>query len=124
MRERERERDRDEIFLRRIFNSSHSEEENMEILKEKRPTLDEKLENAIDSKAKVLYCSTKKSTSFNKLMKQKLQLLDSTENPSPYIVKLCEAIKTIPSTPVEAEGAFLLPDCSSQSLEISRVIKV
>ncbi|GFX14966.1 hypothetical protein TNCV_4897341 [Trichonephila clavipes] len=28
-------------------------------------TLDEKLEKAIDSKIKVLYCSTKKSTSFN-----------------------------------------------------------
>ncbi|GFX86202.1 uncharacterized protein TNCV_2560841 [Trichonephila clavipes] len=42
-----------------ISNSSHSEEESMEILKEK-PLTDEKLEKAIYSKTKVLYCSTKK----------------------------------------------------------------
>ncbi|GFY10140.1 hypothetical protein TNCV_360071 [Trichonephila clavipes] len=35
-------------------------------------TLDEKLEKAIDSKTKVLYCSTKESTSFNKVMKQEI----------------------------------------------------
>ncbi|GFU96062.1 uncharacterized protein TNCV_3776021 [Trichonephila clavipes] len=44
-----------------ISNSSHSEEESIEILKEKPLTLDEKkLEKAIYSKTKVLYCSTKK----------------------------------------------------------------
>ncbi|GFW61209.1 DUF1758 domain-containing protein [Trichonephila clavipes] len=89
-----------------IFNSSHSEEESMEILKEKPLTLDEKLEKAIYSKTKVLYCSTKKSTSFNKIMKQEMQLFDSTENPSPNIIKLCDALKTIPPTSVEAERAF------------------
>ncbi|GFX06843.1 uncharacterized protein TNCV_1201581 [Trichonephila clavipes] len=43
-----------------ISISSHSEKESMEILKEKPLTLDEKLEKAIYSKTKVLYCSTKK----------------------------------------------------------------
>ncbi|GFT65378.1 uncharacterized protein TNCV_1069271 [Trichonephila clavipes] len=43
-----------------ISNSSHSEEESIEILKEKPLTLEEKLETAIYSKTKVLYCSTKK----------------------------------------------------------------
>ncbi|GFS89091.1 uncharacterized protein TNCV_1258471 [Trichonephila clavipes] len=89
-----------------ISNSSHSEEESIEILKEKPLTLDEKLEKAIYSKTKVLYCSTKKSTSFNKIMKQEMQLFDSTENPSSNIIKLCDALKTIPPTSVEAERAF------------------
>ncbi|GFX28100.1 uncharacterized protein TNCV_424271 [Trichonephila clavipes] len=87
-----------------IYNSSHSEE-SIEILKEKPLTLDEKLEKAIYSKTKVLYCTTKKRTSFNKIMKQEMQLFDSTENPSPNI-KLCDALKTIPPTSVEAERAF------------------
>ncbi|GFT71633.1 BED-type domain-containing protein [Trichonephila clavipes] len=89
-----------------ISKSSHSEEESIEILKEKPLTLEEKLEKAIYSKTKVLYCSTKKSTSFNKIMKQEMQLFDSTENPSPNIIKLCDALKTIPSTSVEAERSF------------------
>ncbi|GFX63328.1 uncharacterized protein TNCV_3619311 [Trichonephila clavipes] len=64
-----------------ISNSSHSEEESIEILKEKPLTLYEKLEKAIYSKTKVLYCSTKNSTIFNKIMKQEMQLFDSTESP-------------------------------------------
>ncbi|GFW81183.1 uncharacterized protein TNCV_4805511 [Trichonephila clavipes] len=120
MTERER---RTRLFCKEeewISNSSHSEEESMEILKEKPLMLDakKKLEKAINSKTKVLYCSTKKSTSFNKIKKREMQLFDSTENPSPYIEKLCEALKTIPPTSFEAERAFLLPDCSSQSLEL------
>ncbi|GFV66708.1 uncharacterized protein TNCV_3319381 [Trichonephila clavipes] len=87
-----------------ISNSSHSEE-SIEILKEKPLTLDEKLEKAIYSKTKVLYCSTKKSTSFNKIMKQEMQF-DSTENPSPNIIKLCDDLKTIHPTSAEAERAF------------------
>ncbi|GFS82335.1 uncharacterized protein TNCV_3340501 [Trichonephila clavipes] len=47
-----------------ISNSSHSEEESIEILKEKPLTLDEKLDKAIYSKTKVLYCSTKKKYQF------------------------------------------------------------
>ncbi|GFX82616.1 uncharacterized protein TNCV_1192911 [Trichonephila clavipes] len=70
-----------------ISNSSHSKEESMEILKERPLTLDEKLEKTTNSKTQVLYCSTKKSTSFNKIMKQKMQLFDSIENPSPNIIK-------------------------------------
>ncbi|GFW79528.1 hypothetical protein TNCV_128331 [Trichonephila clavipes] len=35
-----------------------------------------------------------------------MQLFDSTENPSPNIKKLCEALKTTPPTSVEAERAF------------------
>ncbi|GFW36145.1 hypothetical protein TNCV_4930071 [Trichonephila clavipes] len=35
-----------------------------------------------------------------------MQLFDSTENPSPNILKLCDALKTIPPTTVEAERAF------------------
>ncbi|GFU97455.1 uncharacterized protein TNCV_1913101 [Trichonephila clavipes] len=102
-----------------ISNSSHSEEESIEILKEKPLTLDEKLEKAIYSKTKVLYCSTKKSTSFNKIMKQEMQLFDSTENPSPNIIKLCDALKTIPPTSVvKPREHFLLLDCSLQSLEL------
>ncbi|GFW77924.1 uncharacterized protein TNCV_3911341 [Trichonephila clavipes] len=49
-----------------ISNASNSEEKSMEILQEKPLTFDEKLEKAIYPKTKVLYCSTKKSTSFNK----------------------------------------------------------
>ncbi|GFU22505.1 transposable element Tcb2 transposase [Trichonephila clavipes] len=48
----------------------------------------------------------KKSTSFNKIMKQEMQLFDSTEDPSPNIIKLCEALKTIPPKSVEAERVF------------------
>ncbi|GFU87795.1 uncharacterized protein TNCV_801391 [Trichonephila clavipes] len=87
-----------------ISNSSYSEEKSMEILKEKPLTFDEKLEKAIYSKTKVLYCSTKKSTSFNKIRNQ--ELFDSIKNPSPNIIKLCKALKTSPPTSVKAERAF------------------
>ncbi|GFT42079.1 uncharacterized protein TNCV_1668691 [Trichonephila clavipes] len=103
-------RDKDKTFLRHkeesIFNSLHSEEDNTEVLKEKSLTLDEKLGKVIYSKTKVLYCSTKKVLGFNKIMKQEMQLFDSTENPSPSIIRLCEALQTIRTTSVEAEGAF------------------
>ncbi|GFW58178.1 uncharacterized protein TNCV_2743221 [Trichonephila clavipes] len=89
-----------------MSNFSHSEEESVEILKEKLLTLDKKLEKAIYSKTKVLYCSTKKSTCSNKIMKQWMQLFDSTENPSPNFIKLCEALKTITPTSFEADRAF------------------
>ncbi|GFX85102.1 uncharacterized protein TNCV_4979571 [Trichonephila clavipes] len=89
-----------------IYNSSHSEEESIKILKETPLTLDEKLEKIIYSKTKVLYCTTKKRTSFNKIIKQEMQLFDSTENLSLNIIKLCGALKTIPPTSVEAERAF------------------
>ncbi|GFW89055.1 transposase [Trichonephila clavipes] len=39
-------------------------------------------------------------------MKQEMQLLDSTENPLPNIIKLCEALKKVSPTSVEAERAF------------------
>ncbi|GFW91994.1 hypothetical protein TNCV_2152741 [Trichonephila clavipes] len=39
-------------------------------------------------------------------MKQEMQLFDSTENQSPNIIKLCDALKTILLTSVEAERAF------------------
>ncbi|GFT33120.1 hypothetical protein TNCV_1264811 [Trichonephila clavipes] len=39
-------------------------------------------------------------------MKQEMQLFDTTEIPSPNIIKLCDALKTIPPTSVEAERAF------------------
>ncbi|GFX93874.1 cullin-4A [Trichonephila clavipes] len=39
-------------------------------------------------------------------MKQEMQLFDSTENPSPNSMKLCEALKTIPPTSVETQRAF------------------
>ncbi|GFV89930.1 uncharacterized protein TNCV_4642731 [Trichonephila clavipes] len=68
-----------------------------------------------NSKTKVLYCSTKNSTSCNKIMKQEMQLFDSTENPAPNIIKLCEALKIIPPTSVGAERAFF---AASQSLEL------
>ncbi|GFX73540.1 uncharacterized protein TNCV_2342451 [Trichonephila clavipes] len=87
-----------------IYNSSHSEEESIEVFERK--SSDQKLEKAIYSKTKVLYCSTKKSTSFNKIIKQEMQLFDSTENPSPNIIKPWDALKTIPPTSVEAERAF------------------
>ncbi|GFU76837.1 histone-lysine N-methyltransferase SETMAR [Trichonephila clavipes] len=35
-----------------------------------------------------------------------MQLFNSTENPSPNIIKLCDALKTMPPTSVEAERAF------------------
>ncbi|GFW57741.1 uncharacterized protein TNCV_2926601 [Trichonephila clavipes] len=46
------------------------EEESMEILKEILLTLDKILEKEIYSKTKVLYCSTKKNTIFNKITKR------------------------------------------------------
>ncbi|GFW30565.1 hypothetical protein TNCV_455031 [Trichonephila clavipes] len=52
------------------------------------------------------WSGTKKSASFNKIVKQGIQLFDSTENPSPKIITLCEALKTIPQTSVEAEKAL------------------
>ncbi|GFT61462.1 putative RNA-directed DNA polymerase from transposon X-element [Trichonephila clavipes] len=39
-------------------------------------------------------------------MKQELQLFDSSENYSPSIIKLCEALKTIPQISVEGEREF------------------
>ncbi|GFU44407.1 uncharacterized protein TNCV_1505441 [Trichonephila clavipes] len=89
-----------------ISNSSHSGEEGMVILKEDPLTFDEKLKKAIYSKTKALYCSNKKSTSFNKIRKQVIQLIDSIRNPSPNIIKLCEALKIIPPTSTEYERAF------------------
>ncbi|GFW31481.1 uncharacterized protein TNCV_1288281 [Trichonephila clavipes] len=65
--------------------------------------LDEKLEEATNPKTKVIYCLTKNSTSFNKIVKQEVQLL--TENSSPNI-KLWETLKAIPPTSVEAKRAF------------------
>ncbi|GFU21141.1 uncharacterized protein TNCV_5115431 [Trichonephila clavipes] len=89
-----------------ISNSSHSEER-MQILKGKPLMLEEKLKKAIYSKTRVLYYSTKKkSNCFNKIKKQEIQLFDSTENPSPNIIKVSEALKTILLTSVEAERAF------------------
>ncbi|GFX97888.1 uncharacterized protein TNCV_4905391 [Trichonephila clavipes] len=84
-------RDRDKNFLREevepISNFSHSEE-SIKNFKEKPLALDKKLEKAIYSKTKVCYCSTKDSTSFNKIMKQKMQLFVSTANPSRNIIKI------------------------------------
>ncbi|GFX78139.1 uncharacterized protein TNCV_5134871 [Trichonephila clavipes] len=48
---------------------------------------------------------TQKSTSFNKFMKEEMQLLNSTEIP-PNIIKICEALKTIPPMSVESEKAY------------------
>ncbi|GFX19515.1 hypothetical protein TNCV_2074241 [Trichonephila clavipes] len=39
-------------------------------------------------------------------MKQEKQLFNLTENPSPNNIRLCDALKTIPLTSVEAEGVF------------------
>ncbi|GFV92081.1 hypothetical protein TNCV_1895171 [Trichonephila clavipes] len=39
-------------------------------------------------------------------MKQEMQLFDSIENSSPNIIKLSDALETIPPTLVEAERAF------------------
>ncbi|GFT55745.1 uncharacterized protein TNCV_4736511 [Trichonephila clavipes] len=103
-----------------ISNSSHSEEDSIEILKEK-PLTDEKLEKAIycTTKKSFILFNQKKSTSFNKIMRQEMQLFDSTENPSPNIIKLCDALKTIPPTSVvKPREHFLLLDCSLQSLEL------
>ncbi|GFY24560.1 uncharacterized protein TNCV_1016061 [Trichonephila clavipes] len=103
-------RDKDKAFLRRrginiqLFALRRREHGDFE-----RKIFDvgrKKLEKAIYSKTKVLYCSTKKSTTFNKITKQEIQLFDSTENPSPNIIKLCEGVKRIPQTSVEAETAF------------------
>ncbi|GBN06985.1 hypothetical protein AVEN_197759-1 [Araneus ventricosus] len=89
-----------------LSNSSHSEEERQEILEEKSLSLLEKLEKVIHSKSKVQCCSTSKSSSLSKIMKQELQLFHSTENLSSNIIKLGEALKTIPSTSAEAEREF------------------
>ncbi|GBN33479.1 hypothetical protein AVEN_61275-1 [Araneus ventricosus] len=53
-----------------------------------------------------LRCSTSKSSSLSKIVKQKLQLFDSTENISSNIIKLGEDLKTIPPTSSEDERAF------------------
>ncbi|GBM06532.1 hypothetical protein AVEN_150367-1 [Araneus ventricosus] len=75
----------------------------METLEEKSSKLYEKFEKPIHLKTKVLRCSTNKSSSLSKIMKQKLQLFDSTENRSSNIIKLGEALKTNPPTSAEAE---------------------
>ncbi|GBN79685.1 hypothetical protein AVEN_63750-1 [Araneus ventricosus] len=87
-----------------LSNTSHSEE-STETLEEKSLTWYKKLEKAIHSKTKVLYCSTSKSSSLSKIVKEELQLFDSIENRSSNIIEL-EALKTIP--PTEAEAHFLL----------------
>ncbi|GBM98150.1 hypothetical protein AVEN_167422-1 [Araneus ventricosus] len=74
------------IFMRKLFceegeslsNSSHSEEESPETLEDKSLTLCEKLGKTIHAKA--LCCSTRKSSSFSKIVKQELQLSDSTNS--------------------------------------------
>ncbi|GBN87019.1 hypothetical protein AVEN_136713-1 [Araneus ventricosus] len=47
-----------------------------------------------------------KSFNLNKIVKQELQLFDSTENRSANIIKLGEALKIIPPTSSEAERTF------------------
>ncbi|GFT97963.1 uncharacterized protein TNCV_2168501 [Trichonephila clavipes] len=100
----------DKAFLRRrginiqLFALRRRKHEDFEI--KTSDELDEKLEKAIYSKTKDLYCLTKKSTSLNKIKKQEIQLFDSTENPSLNIIILCEVVKTIPPTSVEAERVF------------------
>ncbi|GFT13643.1 uncharacterized protein TNCV_3831141 [Trichonephila clavipes] len=102
-------RERDKAFLRRreiniqLYELRRREHGG---LKENILTLDRKSEKAIYSKTKVLYCSMKKSISFNKIMKEEMLLFNSTENPSTNITKLCETLKTIPPTSFEAERAF------------------
>lgn len=51
-------------------------------LEEKPMTLNEKLEKAIHSKTKILRCSTSLSSSLSKIVKQELQLFESTGNQS------------------------------------------
>ncbi|GFT87716.1 uncharacterized protein TNCV_4000721 [Trichonephila clavipes] len=124
MRERKRERERYgkgfSAKERNHYPTLHTQKKReLKILKEKPLTLDKKLGKTIYSKIKVLYCSTKKSTSFNKIMKQEMQLFDSTENPLPNIIKLCEAVKQFLQRQLKPkEHYFLLPDCSSQSLKL------
>ncbi|GBO46427.1 hypothetical protein AVEN_178886-1 [Araneus ventricosus] len=89
-----------------LSNSSHSEEESTETLEEKSSMLYQKLEKVIHSKSKVQRCSTSKSSSLRKIVKQELQLFDSTENLSSKIIKLGKALKTIPSTSAETEREF------------------
>ncbi|GFU95794.1 uncharacterized protein TNCV_4903861 [Trichonephila clavipes] len=102
--------DRDKAFLRRIginvqlFALRRRKHGDFEI--KTSLTLDEKLEKTICSKTEVLYCSTKQSSNFNKIIKLEMELFDLTGNPSPKIIKLCEALKTIPSKSVEFERAF------------------
>ncbi|GBM73469.1 hypothetical protein AVEN_132113-1 [Araneus ventricosus] len=65
-----------------------------------------KLETVIHSKTKVLRCSTSKSFSLSKIVKQELQLLDSPEYRSANIIKLRVALKAIPPTSAESERTF------------------
>ncbi|GBN99176.1 hypothetical protein AVEN_145142-1 [Araneus ventricosus] len=94
--------------------SSHTEEKCTETLEEKYLMLYEKLEKVIHSKAKALRCSTSKSSSLSKIMKQELQLFDSTEHRSSNIIKLGEALKRkqYPQHQLKLRGHFLLPGCS------------
>ncbi|GBM76374.1 hypothetical protein AVEN_165976-1 [Araneus ventricosus] len=86
--------------------SSHSEEKLKETLDDKSSALYEKLQKAIHSKTKVLRCSTSKRSILSKIVQQEFQLLDATENRSSNIIKLCEALKTIPPTSTDDERAF------------------
>ncbi|GBN78294.1 hypothetical protein AVEN_110468-1, partial [Araneus ventricosus] len=92
--------------------SSHLEEESTETLEEKPLTLYEKLEKAIHSKTNALRCSTNKISSLSTIVKQELQLFDGTEHRLSNIIKLGEALKTIPPKSAEAERHFLLPGSS------------
>lgn len=68
--------------------------------------LKERLDNAIQIKTKVMKCSNNVNYSLKTIVKQELQLFDSTTNRSSNIDKLAQALKTIPPSSVEAERAF------------------
>ncbi|GBM01536.1 hypothetical protein AVEN_105532-1 [Araneus ventricosus] len=89
-----------------MSNCSRSGEKSKETLEEKSLTLHEKLEKVFHSKTKVLRCSSIKSSSLSKIVKQELQSFDLTENRSSNILKLSEVLKTIPPTSTEAEKVF------------------
>ena len=87
-------------------NSSQSEDENTEIAQKNVMILKERLDNAIQIKTKVMKCSNNVNYSLKTIVKQELQLFDSTTNRSSNIDKLAQALKTIPPSSVEAERAF------------------
>ena len=86
--------------------SSQSGKESTENVKDNSVILKERLENAIQIKIKVMKCSNKVNCSLKKILKQELQLFDSTRNRSLNIIKIAQVLTSTHFSSVESEGAF------------------
>ena len=104
----------DQTVFTRLFSEEdefesyflQSENEGTQNTKENSVILKEKLENANQIKKKVMKCSNNVNCSLKKIVKQELQLFDSTTYHSLNIIKLAQVLTLIPFLSVEFERAF------------------